>query len=344
VTTVKTSVLIAVLFAACAAQTQTLKLVAVHFGANSSTSNAVQFLCSQNYDRAECVKDATTLRQAMATYPLQLLGAWSFVLVPADDWKALVRGQGGDPVSPAFSMLDQRMTLLDSSLFVATASRNKELLVRFGVIGPALVDLAVTHEMGHGICQEKNERRADDYGRQLREGKTPECSKTPGYKPIAVSPNRPSNILPTQGQSSVEVHADGNGVPATVPRTDPLGYHDMPGVMDAMRQMWVRARNGVDDSEAGFSYDSDGTINFAPHSNQYSHESVPRTPNTIAVFHTHPNSRSARMSTEDIAAANQANVDMYVLSRAGLYHFKPGMKYPELLMSGTGFLTQKKRE
>ena len=22
----------------------------------------------------------------------------------------------------------------------------------------------MTHEMGHGICQEKNERRADDYG------------------------------------------------------------------------------------------------------------------------------------------------------------------------------------
>ena len=83
------------------------------------------------------MKDATALRQAMATYPTQLLGAWSFVLVPADDWKALVRGQGGDPVSPAFSMLDQRVTLLDSSLFVASASRNKELLERFRMIGPA---------------------------------------------------------------------------------------------------------------------------------------------------------------------------------------------------------------
>ena len=72
----------------------------------------------------------------MAAYPVQLLGTWSFVLVPADDWKALVRGQGGDAVSPAFSMLDQRMTLLDSSLFVGSASRNKELLERFNMIGP----------------------------------------------------------------------------------------------------------------------------------------------------------------------------------------------------------------
>lgn len=185
----KTSVLIALLFAASAAQTQNLKLVTVRFAANGLTPNTIQFLCSQKYDRAECVKDASALRQAIAPYPAQLLGEWSFVLVPADDWKTLVRGRGGDPVSPAFSMLDQRLTLLDGSLFVASAGRNKELLERFGKIGPALVDLAVTHEMGHGICQEKNERRADDYGRELREGKTPDCSSTPGGRAITVAQN-----------------------------------------------------------------------------------------------------------------------------------------------------------
>ena len=177
------SFLLAVLFAAMTAQTQNLKIVAVHFGAGGSTPNNIQFLCSQKYDRAECVKDATALRQAMAPYPMQLLGAWSFVLVPADDWRSLVRGQGGDPVSPAFSMLEQRVTLLDASLFSGSATRNKELLQKFSMIGPALVDLAVTHEMGHGLCQEKDERRADNYGKDLRDGKTPDCSKTPGWKP-----------------------------------------------------------------------------------------------------------------------------------------------------------------
>ena len=49
-----------------------------------------------------------------------------------------------------------------------------ELLQRFSVIGPALVDLAVTHELGHAICQENNERNADDYGRDLRAGKVPD--------------------------------------------------------------------------------------------------------------------------------------------------------------------------
>jgi hypothetical protein len=183
VTTVKKSFLLLGLFAACAAQAQNLKMIAVRFPANGSTPNAIQFLCSQKYDRAECVKDATALRQAMAPYPTQLLGAWSFVLVPAADWKSLVRSQSGDPVSPAFSMLEQRVTLLDASLFSGSASRNKELMQHFSLMGPALVELALTHEMGHGICQEKDERRADNYGRDLRDGKAPDCSKTPGWKP-----------------------------------------------------------------------------------------------------------------------------------------------------------------
>jgi hypothetical protein len=183
VTTVKKSFLLVVLFAACAAQTQNLKMMAVRFPANGTTPNSTQFLCSQKYDKAECVKDATALRQAMTAYPVQLLGEWSFVLVPADDWKGLVRSQGGDPVSPAFSILEQRVTLMDGALFTGSAGRNKELLERFGMTGPTLVSLAVTHEMGHALCSEKDERRADDYGKDVRDGKVPDCSKTPGWKP-----------------------------------------------------------------------------------------------------------------------------------------------------------------
>ena len=161
----KTSFLIAVLFAAYTAQTQNLRIVPVQLDTTVPMPKTIQFLCTQDYNHQQCVEDAKTLRQALAPYPLARLGAWSFVLVPADDWKALVRSQGGDPVSPAFSILGQRVTILDRSLFVATASRNKELLQRFGMIETALLDLAVTHEMGHGICQDKDERRADDYGR-----------------------------------------------------------------------------------------------------------------------------------------------------------------------------------
>ena len=140
----KKSFLLAVVFVACLGQAQSLKIITVHFPAGGSIPNNIQFLCSQRYDQAGCVKDASALRQTMAAYPMQLLGSWSFVLVPADDWKALVRSQRGDPVSPAFSTLDKRVTLLDSSLFAGEAGRNKELLERFGMTGQDLVNLAIT--------------------------------------------------------------------------------------------------------------------------------------------------------------------------------------------------------
>jgi hypothetical protein len=178
VPTVKSSLLIAILTAACAAQTQTLRVVPVRLDATVSIPKTIQFFCTQDYDREACLKDSIALRHALAPYPLDQLGAWSFVLAPSDDWKNLVRNLGGNPTSPAFSIIEQRTTVLERSLFSATPSRNKELLLTFGVIGSALLDRAVTHELGHGVCQERDERRADDYGRKLRHTKTVVCTKT----------------------------------------------------------------------------------------------------------------------------------------------------------------------
>jgi hypothetical protein len=67
------------------------------------------------------------------------------------------------------------VTVLDRSLFFVSYARHKELMERFGLIGAALLDLAITHEMGHGICQERDERRADGYGKKLRDGRIPDC-------------------------------------------------------------------------------------------------------------------------------------------------------------------------
>jgi len=65
---------------------------------------------------------------------------------------------------------------MDRSLFSGSADRNLELEKWSGIpVGPALVDIAVTHELGHALCQEKNERLANEYGKDLREGKIPHC-------------------------------------------------------------------------------------------------------------------------------------------------------------------------
>jgi hypothetical protein len=174
----KTSFLIAVLFAACAAQTQTLRVVPVHLEATGQTIKSVQFFCTQDYNRDECLQDALELRRALMTYPLDRLGIWSFVLVPSYKWKDLVRAVGGSADSPAFTLFEQRTTVMESSLFSATATRSAEFLQVFGVTGEALLELAVNHELGHSVCHDQDERKADDYGRELREGKIPDCGRT----------------------------------------------------------------------------------------------------------------------------------------------------------------------
>jgi hypothetical protein len=172
---VKLSLLIATLLAACAAQTQSVRVVPAHQDAIAFIPNRIQLFCTHNYDSPACLKDSVALRHALAPYPVERLGTWSFLLVPADDWRTLVLGLHGNPVSPAFSIIDQHMTVLESSLFTATPIRDKSLLRTFGVIGGALLDLAVTHELGHAICQDRDQRRADDYGRELRQTKTVDC-------------------------------------------------------------------------------------------------------------------------------------------------------------------------
>ena len=175
----KPSLLIAVLFAACAAQTQTLRVVPVDLEGTAQTAKNVQFFCTQDYNRDECHQHALELRRVLMSYPLERLGMWSFALVPSEKWKDLVRALGGPAHSPAFTIFEQRTTVVESSLFSPTATRSAEFRRVFGVTGEAMLELAVSHELGHGICQERDERRADDYGRELRQAKTVDCTKTP---------------------------------------------------------------------------------------------------------------------------------------------------------------------
>jgi hypothetical protein len=174
--------LIAVLFAACAAQTQTLRVVLAHVEGTDQTTKSIQFLCTQDYNRDECLQHSLELRRALMAYPLERLGSWSFVLVPSYKWKDLVRAVGGSTDSPAFTIFDQRTTVMEGSLFSATATRSAEFLHVFGVTGEALLELAVNHELGHCVCHDHDERKADDYGRELRKGKIPDCGRTPTRK------------------------------------------------------------------------------------------------------------------------------------------------------------------
>jgi hypothetical protein len=103
------------------------------------------------------------LRKALAPYPLELLGEWSFYLVLAPEWKPIALSDGGPAVSPAFTLLLGHSTVMDRSLWCGSADRTIQLEKWSGMpAGPAFVDFALTHELGHGICQVKNERLANE--------------------------------------------------------------------------------------------------------------------------------------------------------------------------------------
>jgi len=196
----KPSCLIAVLFAACTAQTQSLRVVPVLLEGTGKTTTGVEFFCTQDYNRDECHQHALELRRALMTYPLERLGMWSFVLVPSYKWKDLVRAVGGSTDSPAFTIFEQRTTVMESSLFSPTATRSAEFQRVFGVTGEALLALAVKHELGHGICQERDELRADDYGRELRQTRSVDCTKTPEGRSTIRSAFRSSQAAARQHQ------------------------------------------------------------------------------------------------------------------------------------------------
>jgi hypothetical protein len=171
-------VLVAVLMVALNANAQSLRVRNVRVAQEDGFPSTISFFCNQAYDRNDCKSDVLTLRRALARYPVDRLGQWQFVLVRSDEWRDLLRALHGDPVSPAFTVLERRTTVLEQALFSASASRNAELLERFRTMGEGLLQLAISHELGHGICGELDEVRADEYGRELRNGKTVACGRS----------------------------------------------------------------------------------------------------------------------------------------------------------------------
>jgi hypothetical protein len=138
-------------------------------------AGGIRFYCTSDYNPVQCAHDVKSLEEELTKYPLDRLGRWSFVLTPSDHWPALVAKLKGNTFSPAFSVLGQKTTVFEQAIFSPAPVRAQELMEMFGTLGGPLLRLAVTHELGHALCSETDERRADEYGRELRSGQTPLC-------------------------------------------------------------------------------------------------------------------------------------------------------------------------
>ena len=142
-----------------------------------------EFHCHTGYSLAQGKKDILELKKVLARYPIEGLGHWTWVLVRSQDWKPISQMLRLNPESPAFTALDPRETFLEEALFVHDPLRTAELMEEWQRSMAGLLELAVTHELGHAFCDEPNEAAADHFGQELRSGRLSRCR-------IATEPRR----------------------------------------------------------------------------------------------------------------------------------------------------------
>jgi hypothetical protein len=134
-----------------------------------------QFVCVEPYAILECENQVVILQTALHRYGAENLGKWTWVLVHSEDWKPILERVHMDPNSPAFSILERHQTFFEDGLLVPKPGRRMELLQKWQTGFDEFLDLAVTHELGHALCNDPDERRADRFGKSLRQNQKPRC-------------------------------------------------------------------------------------------------------------------------------------------------------------------------
>jgi hypothetical protein len=133
------------------------------------------FVCNAGYSAELCRRQTGVLRGVLARYPSRALGEWTWVLVRSKDWKPMKRRLRRDPDSPAFTILRARRTFIEEALVAPAPGRSAELIGHWSRSMDDLLALAITHELGHALCDEQDEHKADANGRLLRTGRLPDC-------------------------------------------------------------------------------------------------------------------------------------------------------------------------
>lgn len=144
---------------------------------DDARSPKMSYYCNTGYSEGACQVQVTRLRQTLGNFELAALGEWEWILVRSDDWARILRRVGRDPDSPAFTILEQRRTFLEEALFLPMAGRSRTLLEKWRVPLDQLLDVAVTHELAHAICRERDEGRTHAYADQLSQSGRVACGE-----------------------------------------------------------------------------------------------------------------------------------------------------------------------
>lgn len=156
-------------------------------------NDAQTLYCDASYSVPECRRQMDILSRALRPYPTALAPNWKWVLISAEDWKPLMTSFHLDIDSPAVTILDDDVTLLDESLIRPRPGRAAELINGFKIPMDQLLNVAISHELGHAMCHETNEVRADEIGRDLRK-------KIAAREPLTASCLRPVSTGDHEGK------------------------------------------------------------------------------------------------------------------------------------------------
>ena len=133
------------------------------------------FACNVGYTQQECQAASTVLRAALARYPVDALGEWTWVLVRTEDWKQILSERRFDSNKPALTYLPKRETFLDGALVVRASVRGAELSAIWHMPVEDLFDLVIRHELAHALCNDPDETKADRAAIALKNGTPLSC-------------------------------------------------------------------------------------------------------------------------------------------------------------------------
>jgi len=143
---------------------------------NAEQGPKQKFICNVGYSPEECHRQFAVLRPVLARFHTEAAGDWTWILVRSSDWKELARRMGGNPESPAFSVLDMRVTVFEEALVEPIPHRRAELMTIWHMRIEDLLDEAVTHELGHVLCRDTSEARAERRAQAMQHAENVACA------------------------------------------------------------------------------------------------------------------------------------------------------------------------
>ena len=134
-----------------------------------------RLVCDSGYPQKMCAQQMPLLRKTIARYPTAQLGDWTWVLVRSQDWKAILSARRLNSDIPAFTYLAKHETFIEEALVHPVPERARELMLTWGMGRVDLLDLAIRHELGHALCNDTDERKANRVAELLRSGTPASC-------------------------------------------------------------------------------------------------------------------------------------------------------------------------